>query len=203
MDTNPLLARRTISLKERLQKSLLVLALTAVAAGGIWVYAGASLDIEPRFMLLIAATAVLGLIVSVLFLLKKYESAQTREQARLVRRRIDGDRRGSGWAGRLTSNIARFLAGVIFVVGLLVTLAGVGVLALQVFGYLKTGDWRSVSLLSIAVSYIPWLENPQSWFGLHVIVRRAAGLLPLSMAFVVLGWMIAGFGSALRQRVSR
>ncbi|MGB5257497.1 MAG: hypothetical protein WBN07_13750 [Woeseiaceae bacterium] len=203
MDTNPLLARRVISLKERLQKSLLVVLLTAVAVGGIWIYAGASRDIAPRFALLMAAAAALGTIVSALFLFKKYESAQTKEEARFVRRRIDDDRKGSGWLGRLTYTFARFLTGVVVVVGLLITLGGVGVLALQVYGYLKTGGWQSVSLQSVAVAYVPWLNNPQSWFGLHQIVRRAADLLPLSLALVVLGWMIAGFGSALRHRVSR
>lgn len=203
MDTNPLLARRVISLKERLQKSLLVLLLTAVAVGGVWVYAGASRDIAARFALLMAAAAALGLIVSALFLFKKYESAQTKEEARFVRRRIDDDREGSGWLGRITYSIKRFATGVVVAAGLLITLGGVGVLALQVYGYLKTGVWQSVSLLSVAVAYVPWLSNPQSWFGLHVIVRRAAGLMPLSLALVLLGWMTAGFGSALRQRVAR
>ena len=203
MDTSPLLARRVISLRERLQKSLLVVLLTAIAVGGIWFYAGASRDIEPRFALLMAAAAALGLIIAALFLLKKHESGQTKEEARFVRRRIEDDRQGSGWLGRLTYNVARFLTGVAVAAGLLVSLCGVGVLLLQVYGYLKTGTWQSVSLLSIAVGYVPWLNNPQSWFGLHMIVRRAAALLPLSMTLVVLGWIIAGFGSALRQRVSR
>lgn len=202
MDTSPLLARRVISLKERLQKSLLVLLLTLFAVGGVWVYAGASSDMEPRFALLMAAAAALGLIVSALFLIRKHESAQTKEEARFVRRRIDDDRRGRGWLGRLAYHSTRFVTGVVVAIGLLTTLAGVGVLALQIYGYFKTGVWQSVSLLSVAVGYFPWLSSPQSWFGLHVIVRRAAGLLPLSLTLVLLGLLVARSGSALRQRAS-
>lgn len=87
-------------------------------------------------------------------------------------------------------------------IGVLIALAGFGVLCLQIFGYMKTGDWKSVSTLSVASLQFSWLKNPQSWFGLHDIVSNLLGILPLSLALVMLGWLVAGFGSALRQRVS-
>lgn len=203
METSPLLARRVIPLKERLQKSLFVLVATAIAAGSAWYFAGASTNLEARFILLIGAIVALGLIISLYFGLKTHDRAETREGYRSVRRRIDDDRRGRGWLSRLFFNLKRFLMGVVVAIGLLVALAGAGVLALQVYGYLKTGSWRSISLLSVASMYMPWLNNPQSWFGLNKIVRDAAALLPMSLALVLLGVLVAGFGSALRQRAAR
>jgi len=197
------MARRVIPLKERLQKSLLVLVATAIAAGSAWYFAGASTNLEARFVLLIGAIVALGLLISIYFGIKTQDRVGTREGYRSVRRRIDDDRHGRGWLSRLYFNLKRFLTGVVVATGWLIALAGAGVLVLQVYGYLETGTWRSISLLSVASSYLPWLNNPQSWFGLHKIVRDAAGLLPLSLVLVLLGVLIAGFGSAFRQRAAR
>ena len=203
METSPLLARRVIPWKERLQKSLVVLLLTAVAVAGAWIFTGASLDTDPRYLFALGAVALSGLSLSVYFWFKKEEGATTKEDSRSVRSRIDDDRQGRGWASRLGYNIKRFLSAIVVLTGLLIALAGLGVLGLQVFAYLKTGGWKSVSTLSVAAPYFPWLNNPQSWFGLNDIVRGMLGLLPLSLALVVPGLLIAGFGSALRQRASR
>lgn len=197
------MARRVIPLKERLQKSLLVLIATAIAAGGAWYFAGASTTLAARFVLLISAIVALGLVISLYFGLKRYDRAATKEGYRSVRRRIDDDRHGGGWLRRLYFNLKRFVTGVVVAIGLLVALAGAGVFVLQVYGYLKTGSWQSISLLSVASSYVPWLSNPQSWFGLHKIVRDAARLLPLSFVLVLIGILMAGFGSAFRQRAAR
>jgi hypothetical protein len=203
METSPLLARREIPLKERLQKSLLVLIATAIAAGSAWYFTGASTKLQGRSVLLTGAILALGLIVSLYFALKAHDRTKTREGYRSVRRRIDDDREGRGWGSRLFYNLKRFLTGVFVAIGLLVALAGIGVLALQVYGYLRTGIWRSISLLSVASIHMPWLNNPQSWFGLNRIVRDAAGLLPLSLALVLLGTLVAGFAAGIRQRAAR
>jgi len=203
METSPLLARRVIPWKERLQKSLVALLLTATVVAGAWVFTGASLDSDPRYLLALAAVALFGLSLSAYFLFRKEEGGTSKEDSRSVRSRIDDDRQGRGWVSRLGYNIKRFTSGIVVLTGLLIALAGLGVLGLQVFGYLKTGGWKSVSTLSVASPYFPWLNNPQSWFGLNDIVRDMLGLLPLSLALVVIGWLIAGFGSALRQRASR
>lgn len=203
METSPLLARRVIPWKERLQKSLVTLLLTATVVAVAWVFTDASPDTDPRHLFALGAVALLGLSLSAYFWFKKEEGATSKEGSRAVRSRIDDDRRGRGWFNRLGYNVKRFLSGFVVLTGLLVALAGLGVLGLQVFAYLKTGGWKSVSTLSVLSPYFPWLNNPQSWFGLHDIVRDMLGLLPLSLALVVLGWLIAGFGSALRQRASR
>ena len=202
METNPLLARRVIPIKERLQKALVVLLLTAGAVAGAWVVAGASFEFDRRYILALAAMAAFGLSLAAYFWFKKEERATTKENGVLIRRRIDDDRQGRTWISRLSYNFKRFLTVVVILIGLLIVLAGLGVLCLQVFGYLKTGDWKSVSTLSVASPLFSWLQNPQSWFGLHDIVRNMLGILPLSLALVLLGGLVAGFGSALRQRVS-
>lgn len=203
METSPLMARRVIPLKERLQKSLLALVATVIAAASAWYFAGASTNLEARFVLLIGAIVALGLVFSLYFGFKTHDRAETREGYRSVRRRIDDDREGRGWLSRWYFNLKRFLTGVVVAMGLLIALAGAGVLLLQAYGYLETGTWQSISVLSVASSYLPWLKYPESWFGLHRIVRDAAGLLPLSFVLVLLGVLIAGFGSALRQRAGR
>lgn len=203
METSPLMARRIIPLKERLQKSLSVLIATAIAAGIAWYVAGASTTPESRFIVLIGAIVALGLSVSLYFGLKKHDRSKTREGYRSVRRRIDDDREGRGWLNRLLYNLKRFILGVVVAVGLLVALAGALVFSLQLFGYLRTGAWQSISLLSVVSSYVPWLNNPQSWFGLNKIVRNAADLLPLSLALLVIGTLVAGFASGLRRQSAR
>ncbi len=202
METNPLLARRVIPAKERLQKALVVLALTAGAVAAAWAFAGASFELDRRIVLLLASIAAFGLSLSAFFWFKKEEQATSKANAVFIRRRIDDDRQGRTWVSRLAYNIKRFLAGVVILIGVLIVVAGVGVLCLQIFAYLKTGDWKSVSTLSVASLQFSWLKSPQSWFGLHEIVSDMLGILPLSLALVLLGLLVAGFGSALRQRVS-
>lgn len=200
METNPLLARRVIPRKERLQKALLTLVLTIAIAAGAWFVTGASLASGIPHLAALGAVAVTGTSLAGYFWFKKHETATTKEDKRSVRHRIDDDRQGRSWISRLGYNIRRFLAGIVVVAGVLIALIGLGVLAVQVFGYLKTGDWKSMSTLSVASPYFPWLYDPQSWFGLNAIVRDMLGLLPLSVALIILGWLVAGIGSALRQR---
>lgn len=200
METNPLLAQRAIPRKERLQKALLTLVLTAAIVAGAWFLMGASLDSGAPYVVALGAVACVGMALAGFFWFKKYETATTKEDKRSVRHRIDDDRQGRSWIGRLGYNIRRFLAGIVVIAGLLIALTGFGVLVLQVFGYLKTGDWQPVSTLSVLSPHFPWLYNPQSWFGLNAIVRDMLELLPLSVALVIIGWLVAGLGSTIRQR---
>jgi hypothetical protein len=203
MDTSPVLARRVISLKERLQKALAALLVTATAVAGAWLYTGASLDSGLPYLVAFGLAASLGLSISTYFFFKKEEDAHTKEDSRFVRRRIEDDRKGRSWLTRMGYNTRRFLGGLIVLIGLLVALAGLGVLGLQIYGYLKIGEWKSVSLLSVAAPQLPWLNNPQSWLGLHAIVRNVLDIMPLSLALVLVGWLIAGSGSALRERIAK
>lgn len=203
METSPLLARRAISRKERLQKALTVLLLTALIVAGAWLLSGASADSDIAHLILIGTVALAGLCLSAYLWFKTQEEARTKEASRSIRRRIDDERQGRGWPTRLWYNTKRLLAGIVVIGGILIAMTGLGILGLQLFGYLKTGEWRSISTLSIVSLYVPWIRDPGSWFGLNDIVRSLLGLLPLSLAFVVIGWLIAGLGSAVRQRISR
>ena len=197
------MARRVISLKERLQKTLAALLVTAIAVAGAWLYTGASLDSAPAYLVAFGLAALLGLSISTYFLFKKQEDAHTKEDSRFVRRRINDDRQGRSWFSRVGYNIRRFLGGLVVLIGLLVALAGLGVLGLQIFGYLKIGEWKSVSLLSVASPQWQWLNNPQSWFGLNDILRDALDIMPLSLTLILVGWLIAGSGSAWRERIAK
>lgn len=203
MKTSPLLARRAIPRKERVQKALGVLTVTAVVVAAAWLLTDASPDSDPRHLVAIAAAAMVGLCLSAYFWFRREESARTKEESRSVRDRIDDDRQGRGWVSRLGYNTRRLLAGIVVIAGLLIVLAGLGVLGLQLFDYLKTGRWNSVSTLSVVIPHVSWLSDPQSWFGLHDILRSFLGLLPFSVCLVLVGGLVAGFGSSLRQRVSR
>lgn len=203
MDTNPLLARRVIPAKERLQKALAVLLLTGLILLAVWLLTDGVLDRGVTFFASIAGAALVGLCGAAYFWFRKEEVPKTKEHGKAIRERIEDDRAGSGWLARLGYNTRRFLAGIIIVAGMLAALAGLGVLGLQVYRYLRFGAWDSISLLELVVPYCPWFDSPESWFGLHRIVTDFFALMPASLAIILVGWLIAGFGSALRQRVRR
>ena len=203
MRTNPVLARREIPRKERLQKALGGLAATVLAVVGAWVATGGSLDRNPGYLFAIGSIALLGLSVSLFLWSKKHEVGKTKEDSQFLRKRIEDDRHGSGWISRIGFNIRRLLAGIIVLVGGLFVLTGLGVFGLQLFGYLKYGEWKSMPFLDLVSPYFPWFRNPQSWFGLHDIVRDAFDILPVSFLLILVGLLVAGFGSALKGRVTR
>lgn len=203
MDTSPLLARREIPRKERLQKALVVVLVTVLAVAGAWMVTNGSPDNDPVYFFVLGLLALPGLCVAAYFWLKTEEAAHTKEESQYLRDRIEDDRQGRGWIGRIGYNTRRFLSGLIILGGFLVVLAGLGVLSLQIYGYLRVGEWKSVSLLASVAPFLPWLDRPQSWFGLNKILREASGIMPLSLALVLVGGLIAGFGSAVRERVTR
>lgn len=201
--TSPLLARREIPARERWQKALVVLLLTAALVSGAWWYFGASIDSDIRVLLPLAAIAVLGLGMSGYFAFHRYEDADSKEGKAAIRQRIADDRSGAGWTARIGFNLRRFVFGIVYLAGLLIAFAGILVLCYQGILFLKTGEWLSLSVFTVLAPYAPWLRDPQSWIGLYRLTRDALGLLPVSLALVVLGWLIAGFGSGLRQAVRR
>ncbi len=203
MTTNPLLARRDIRGKERLQKALVALAVTVIAVGAAWLLSGASPDISITHMAAIAALGVAGLLVTAYLGLKRHESGLDKEDKQRIRERIADDRSDRSWFSRIGYNSRRLIFGLVVWTGALLVIAGVGVLAYQAYGYLKTGDWTSLSLLGIAWPYLDWLRNPGSWFGLHRITTQFLQIVPASVALFILGFLVAGIGSALRGRVRR
>lgn len=203
MPTNPTLARREIPGRERLQKALAMLFVTAIAVAGGWLLTGASLQSDPAHLGGIAAVALAGLVAAAWFGLRKYEAGRDKDGSRAIRERIHDDRSGRSWIGRIGFNTRRLLCGIIVFAGVLVALGGIGVLGFQGYGFLKTGDWPSMSMLRVAYPYVEWLRDPQSWYGLHKIASGFLAIVPAWLALIVTGWLVAGFGSALRGRVRR
>lgn len=203
MTTSPLLARRDIPLKERVQKAIAIVIVFAAIEACVWSLTGASLESDRNLLLAIGLVASIGIGLATFFLLKKHESAISKEDMLLLRARIDDDRQGRSWFSRIGFNTRRFLAGIIILAGALIVLAGLGILAVQIYGYLRFGKWESWSFLHFASPYLSWLGNPQSWLGLHKIVKNLMDIMPLSLALLLSGWFVAGFGSGIKQRLVR
>jgi len=65
-------------------------------------------------------------------------------------------------------------------------LSGAGVFGWQVYSWLSTGDWKSVSLLDFmrwAGSHPEWTETPTTWMGLWKLLNW----IPLSVTLLLLG----------------
>ena len=203
MPTNPILARREIPGSERLQKALVMLAVTVAAVAAGWFLTDASVESDPAHLAGIVSVALAGLVATAWFGLKKYESGADKEKSRAIRDRIHDDRQGRSWVTRIGYNTKRLFGGTVVLAGILVALGGIGVLGFQSYGFLRTGDWPAMSLLRLAYPHIEWLRDPQSWYGLHKIAYDFLHIVPASIALIILGWLVAGFGSALKGRVRR
>jgi len=197
------MARRVIPARERWQKAIVVIALTAVVVAGVCWLTGVTHESDPQGLLVPGAIALVGVALAAWFVLHRHESATTREGQSAIRERIDDDRSGAGWTARIGYNARRFVFGLVVLIGLLVALAGVGVFGYQVFLYLKFDEWRPISMFGALAPFVPWLANPQSWPGLYRIAHQALQLLPVSLFLVLLGWVIAGFAAGRRAAVRR
>lgn len=57
--------------------------------------------------------------------------------------------------------------------------AAVGVLGWQAVGWLKTGDWQTLTLLSVLASGgVGWASSPNTWIGIHNLLKH----VPLTIA---------------------
>jgi hypothetical protein len=65
-------------------------------------------------------------------------------------------------------------------------LAGLILIGLQIYGWLRNGEWQSVTVLDGLRLFWsnPWLFAPQDWIGVHSILSR----LPLSISLLVIGY---------------
>jgi len=69
--------------------------------------------------------------------------------------------------------------------------AGLGVLTFQALGFLRHGEWTSISFRTLyqygPESFVRWIEWPESWFGLHTIINGWIGGSPLSLGLSIFG----------------
>ena len=77
----------------------------------------------------------------------------------------------------------------------IVLVIGICIFGYQVFVYLYHGYWKSISIIdclsfafksSSLTSFASWLENPNSWVGVHNILSW----LPTSLCIIIIGLYI-------------
>ena len=75
----------------------------------------------------------------------------------------------------------------------LVFFSGLGVLGYQSALWLQEGKWTELPLLTIfnylfeGAAIQSWINNPQSWFGLHQVVDWCLQNIPLSLTLILHG----------------
>lgn len=64
-------------------------------------------------------------------------------------------------------------------------LAGLGVVGLQAFVWIRSGEWPPLSVIDVLRMFLdePWLTAPKDWIGLHRILQ----FIPLSIGLCSLG----------------
>ena len=90
----------------------------------------------------------------------------------------------------------------IMFVGGLVVFGGLGILIYQSFLWLQEGVWSGIPMLS-AFNYFfqgtalhGWVDAPQSWLGLHEMVKWCLLNIPLSLVLIVDGLAVIFFVAA-------
>lgn len=78
--------------------------------------------------------------------------------------------------------IIRVLIGGVFVC------AGLGIFGLQMYWFLQSGSWTSMSLIDLVkhASQEPWLYDPQQWVGLHWLLDK----IPSALVATIFGYAI-------------
>ena len=90
----------------------------------------------------------------------------------------------------------RWAARVAYLIAIPPLLAGVGIIGMQVYGYLQYGEWSPLSAMALAEGRFPWLDNPQSWLGLHQIVHGFLNWLPVSLFLLLIGGFFVSIGNS-------
>lgn len=71
-------------------------------------------------------------------------------------------------------------------IGYLFIFIGLGIFGVQVFIFLKTGEWIKLPLLYLAAlgpdNFVSWLDSPDSWLGVHKIIMGVLEIMPLSVS---------------------
>jgi len=79
---------------------------------------------------------------------------------------------------------------------LVLVVSGAMVFSNQLLGWMKTGVWLDMSVLStltrnfLDTAFVKWLNFPKSWIGLNKIVEGVLNILPVSLTLVVIGFLI-------------
>ncbi len=66
----------------------------------------------------------------------------------------------------------------------------------QIYNWLKTNVWNELPLINeVALLpqdniFVSWINNPESWHGLHKIIVWILEIIPLSLFTIYLGWLL-------------
>jgi hypothetical protein len=90
--------------------------------------------------------------------------------------------------------LAWVLRYLLFSIAVCMFLAGAGVLGYQVYCGLMYGTWPSLPLQMVfeyLTPFVPWIENPHSWYGLHKLITDRLAFTPLSLFLLLAGLALA------------
>ena len=90
--------------------------------------------------------------------------------------------------------LGRLCRDVIFGIAVLMFMVGVGVLIYQIYVGLRHGEWPALllpRLFEYLTPIVPWIEQPQSWHGLHTLITGRLAFTPISLFLIVTGTVIA------------
>lgn len=91
--------------------------------------------------------------------------------------------------------IDKYIALASYIGGLIILLCGLLLLGYQVVVYLQGGEWIPYALFDL-FSYIiseqssNWLNKPDSWFGLHKIIKNTLNFIPASLFAIIIGFLL-------------
>jgi hypothetical protein len=77
--------------------------------------------------------------------------------------------------------------------------AALGVLGWQAVGWLRTGEWTTLTLLSgLASGGVEWASSPDSWIGIYNLLNHVpltvavfwAGMLPALIFMLIHNWAV-------------
>jgi hypothetical protein len=87
--------------------------------------------------------------------------------------------------------------------GLTLLYSGAITIGLQFLAYLMYGEWEELPLFYLFAllgpdRFMAWLDNPDSWIGLHKIVFGVLKFMPLSLFLMLLGLPMSLYTSKKR-----
>lgn len=94
----------------------------------------------------------------------------------------------------------RFFSGILYLLGIVMLLAGLALLGFQIFLFLYHGTWSSYSLLRFIdftpIQFQAWVVRPDQWLGLHKVVYWLLDI-PLSFLSLAFGYLLIKFSDLL------
>lgn len=80
--------------------------------------------------------------------------------------------------------------------GSAILLAGSGVAMFQAVRWLKSNQWKELTVFSALEHYLalPWFQHPQDWVGLHQLAVPVMKALPLSGFLLGIGLLVLFVG---------